>query len=153
MFITYEEHKAPFLNFFGDGATHWKAAELALHRVWFLVSLSQTESMDDGEYLQSSRTLLISNIAGVEQFAKLQVPSPLRLDAVYIVTPSHVNGSQQWKMEVLRAFWKAEEPSTPGQLADIYETAGGETYVDSILGTSAQRLRKKILYCTFPLQQ
>jgi len=152
MFVTYEEYKAPFPSFFGRELTYWKAAELALHRLWFLVSISEPDS-DDGDSFPASRTLLISNIADVEQFATPQVASKLQLDAVYIVTPGHVNGSHQWKMEALRAVWRAEEPSAPGQLAAIYETAEGKTYVDSMLGTSTRHLRKKVLHHTFPLQQ
>jgi len=153
MFVTYEEYKAPFPSFFGKELTYWKAAELALQRLWFLVSISQPDSIDDSESFPASRTLLISSIADVEQFAEPQACSQIHLDAVYIVTPGHVNGSHRWKMDALRAVWRAEEPSAPGQLADIYETAGGKTYVDSTLGTSAMHLRKKVLHRTFPLQQ
>jgi hypothetical protein len=152
MFVTYEEYKAPFPSFFGKELTYWKATELALHRLWFLVSISQPDP-DDSDSFPASRTLLISNIADVEQFAKPQAASQLQLDAVFIVTPGHVNGSRQWKMEALRSVWRAEEPSAPGQLAEIYETAEGQTYVDSMLGTLARHLQKKVLHHTFPLQQ
>jgi hypothetical protein len=48
--------------------------------------------------------------------------------------------------------WRAEEPSALGQLADIYETAEGVTYADSMLATPLKRLRKKVLHHTFPFQ-
>lgn len=151
MFLTYKEHKAP-LNPFGDGLTHWWAAELALQRPWFLVSISQPDSIDDDSF-RVSRTMLISNISDVEALTKLDVASHLQLDSVFIVTPGHFNGTNQWKMEPLRAVWRAEEPSEHGQLADIYETAEGATYADSMLATPVKRLRKKVLHHTFPLPQ
>jgi hypothetical protein len=150
MFVTYKEHKAP-RNPFGDGLTHWWAAELALERPWFLVSISQPDSIDDDSF-RVSRTMLMSNISDVEALTKLDVASRLQLDSVFIVTPGHFNGTSQWKMEPLRAVWRAEEPSALGQLADIYETAEGVTYADSMLATPLRRLRKKVLHHTFPLQ-
>jgi len=151
MFVTYKEHKAPF-NPFGEGLTHWRAAELALQRPWFLVSVSQPDSNDKDSF-RASRTMLVSSITDVEGLAQTEVPNHLQLDSVFIVTPGHFNGTNQWKMEPLRAVWKAEEPSQLGQLADIYETAEGLTYADSMLATPVKRLRKKILHRTFPLHQ
>lgn len=151
MFVTYTEHKSPF-NPFGDGLTHWKAAELALQRPWFLVSISQPDSIDDDSF-RVSRTMLVSNIADVEGLTQMEVPSQLQLDSVFIVTPGHFNGTSQWKMEALRAVWRAEEPSALGQLADIYETAEGVTYADSMLATPVKRLKKMVLHHTFPLPQ
>lgn len=153
MFVTYEEHRAPFLNLFGDDLTHWKTAELAFHRLWFLVSLSQFEPPIDGDSFGLNRTMLISKIADVEELAQMEATTnQLQLDSVMIVTPGHVNGTNRWKMEPLRAVWRAEEPSAPGQV-DVYETAEGVMYVDSGLDIPPKRLRKKILRCTFPLQQ
>ena len=151
MFVTYKEHRGP-LNPFGDGLTHWRAAELALQRPWFLVSISQPDSIDDDSF-RVSRTMLVSNIADVEGLAQMEVTTQLQLDSVFIVTPGHFNGTSQWKMEPLRAIWRAEEPSEVGQLADIYETAEGVTYADSMLATPVKRLHKKVLHRTFPLQQ
>ncbi len=96
--------------------------------------------------------MLMSNISDVEALTQLDVASPLQLDSVFIVTPGHFNGTSQWKMEPLRAVWRAEEPSALGQLADIYETAEGVTYADSMLATPLKRLRKKVLHHTFPQQ-
>ena len=152
MFVTYEEHKTPFSGIFGDGEMHWRAAELALQRLWFLVSVSDFESLDSRDSFRASRTMLLSRIADVEELAELESASHLQLESVFIVTPGHVNGTNRWKMEPLRASWKADEPSAPDLLADIYETAEGATYVDSVLGTSAKKLTRKNPR-TFPLQQ
>lgn len=83
----------------------------------------------------------------------MEMANQLQLDSVFIVTPGHVNGTNQWRMEPLRNVWRAEEPSEPGQMAEIYETAEGVTYVDSMLATPAKRFGKKVLHRTFPLQQ
>ncbi|MDP2451815.1 hypothetical protein [Polaromonas sp.] len=97
--------------------------------------------------------MLISKIADVEELAQMEATTnQLQLDSVMIVTPGHVNGTNRWKMEPLRAVWRAEEPSAPAQV-DVYETAGGVMYVDSVLDIPSKQLRKKILRCTFPLQQ
>lgn len=149
MFVTYKEHKAP--NPFGEGS-HWRATELALQRPWFLVSISQTEGIDD-DALRVSRTMLVSNISDVEGLAQMEVAPRLQLDSVFIITPGVFNGTSQWKMEPLRAVWKAEEPLQLGQLADIYETAEGMTYADSLLATPVNGFAQKVLHRTFPLQQ
>ena len=153
MFVTYEEHKAPFFDLFGDGLTHWKATELALQQSWFLVSISQSDSIDNSDSFRVSRTILLSNIADVEGLAQMEMTKQLQLDSVFIVTPGHVNGTNRWKMEYLRAVWRAEEPSAPDQLVEIYETAEGVTYAHSMLDTPVKRLRKKVLHRTFPLPQ
>ncbi|MDP1740978.1 hypothetical protein [Polaromonas sp.] len=150
MFVTYKEHKAP-LNPFGDGLAHWRAAELALQRPWFLVSLTQPESIDD-DSSRVSRTMLVSNITDVEGLAQMEENGGLQLDSVFIVTPGPFNGTSQWKMEPLRAVWSAEEPSQIGQLADLYETAEGATYADSLLATPLKSFHKRVLYRTFPLK-
>lgn len=150
MFVTHKEHKAPF-NPFGEALTHWRAAELALQRPWFLVSISHPDSVEDDSF-RVRRTMLMSNISDVEALTQDDAASQLQLESVFIVTPGHFNGTGQWRMEPLRTVWRAEEPSGPGQLADIYETAEGVTYADSMLATPVKRLRKKVLHCTFPLQ-
>jgi hypothetical protein len=112
MFLTYKEHKAAF-NPFGDGLTHWRAAELALHRPWFLVSISHPDSTEDDSF-RVNRTMLMSSISDVEALTQPDASTKLQLDSVYIVTPGHLNGSSQWRMDPLKAVWKAEEPSGPG---------------------------------------
>lgn len=97
--------------------------------------------------------MLVSEIADVEGLAQMEVASRLQLDSVLIVTPGAFNGTSQWKMEPLRAVWRAEEPSELGQLVHIYETAEGTTYADSMLATPVNRFGQKVLYRTFPLQQ
>lgn len=154
MFITNDAYKSPVSGLLGDPAVaYWAAAEVALYQSWFLVTISQAESIDVGNTFEIARTMLISNIADVEGLAQLRTDGYPRLDSVLIITPSHVNGTGTWKMESLQAVWTAEEPSVPGQVVRIFETSAGRTYAISMLGTPLEELRNKTLCLRFPLPE
>jgi len=59
---------------------------------------------------------------------------------VSIVTPGHVNGTDQWQMHLLDSIRTAEEPEAQGQTVDVFETRGGARYAYSMLGTSIEDL-------------
>lgn len=110
MFITYDEHKVPLPLLWGNSSTHWKAAELALQRVWFVVSVAQTDSRDDSDGYPICHTMLIFNMVDLEALAPAAAVSDVQLESVLIVTPGYINGTGQWKMEPLKALWIAKEP-------------------------------------------
>lgn len=154
MFITNNACRLPVSDLLeGRAQTYWAAAELALNQSWFLVTFSQTESIDDGNALEVGRTMLISNIADVEGLTQMGAEGQPRLDSVLIVTPSHVNGTDSWKMEPLQAVWMAEEPSVSGQVVKIYETCAGVKYARSMLGTPIEGLRNMTLRFRFPVPE
>lgn len=149
MFITYDEHKVRLPPLWGNSSTHWKAAELALQRVWFVVSLAQSDESNDGYPI--THTMLIFNMVDLEALAPEEAVSGFQLDSVLIVTPGYVNGTGQWKMETLKALWSAKEPRDPAQVVEIYETGEGVLYTDSMRNTPAQRLHDKKLLRSFPV--
>jgi len=68
----------------------------------------------------------------------------LAIDAILVVTLSHLNSTRSWKMEPLKAVWMAEEPSTPGvPVAEIYETAEGVKY--HRYGMGSEKLSNPVL--------
>lgn len=153
MFITNTAFRSPISGLFGnDSETYWHAAELALQHSWFLVTFIQAESDDEDAY-EVGRTMLVSSMSEVEQLAYQNSGGLLRLDSVQVITPGHVNGTEQWKMDPLRAVWAAEEPSVEGQIAQIYETSAGLKYVCSMLGTPIDELKTQTLRFRAPAKE
>ena len=74
----------------------------------------------------------------------------IKIDSVQIVTPGHINCSDHWKMDKLRAVWSAQEPECEGQTADLYETSDGVWYAHSILGTSLDDLTSRTMRFSSP---
>lgn len=141
MFITNTAFRSPVSNLFGGSSeTYWLAAELAAQHPWFLVTVHQLESADD-DSIAISRTILISDVITLEQFVRANSGSLVSIGSVQLITPGHINGSDQWQMDKLRAVWTAEEPSTTGQTTDVFETAAGRKYAYSMLGTSVDDLQ------------
>lgn len=150
MFITREAYKSPvsaFLSSIGD--IGWSATEVALQQVWFLVHLEEIEAEDDVGYT-SVRTMLLFDFQSVERFLQTGQGSGLRLKAVHIVTPSHVNGSDSWQMDQLRAVWQGREMVDEHEIPmDIFETVSGKKYPASFCCLSVEDLAGDILKFQF----
>ena len=140
MFITHQSAKSPFSELLGGTSHgHWNEVELALELPWFVVALRQAESDAHG-VIEIPRTILLSSVQEVEKIALQTVDGPTKLVAIHIVTPGHFNGSEAWKMDQLRAVWKAVDPKEPGRIVDVYETRDGEKYSSSPQGTGVDAL-------------
>lgn len=140
MFITNQAHKSPFSGFLGDSSeSHWLAVELALRLPWFLASFQEFESKSVDAF-SVERTIMIHSVEALEQLVKESDHGLLKFDSVHIVTPSHVNGTDQWKMDLLDCIRKADDPAAHGQNVDVFETRGGARYACSMLGTSIEDL-------------
>lgn len=152
MFITDTAFRSPVSDLFGDASvTYWHATELALHHSWFLVTVRQVESDDDAFVV--GRTMMLSRASDVEDLIQQNSAGLLRFESVQVITPAHVNGSEHWKMDPLLAVWVADEPSFPGQIAEVYETSEGVKYVISMLGTPIDQLRHQALRFRAPVQK
>lgn len=150
MFITNNAFKSPVSDLLADSSdTYWQATELALHHPWFLVAFRQLETCDD-DYFEFGRTMLLSNVSEVEQLIQQDSGGRLLFDSIQVITPGHVNGTDQWKMEPLHAVWSAQDPSFKGQTMDVYETVAGVKYANSKLGTSIDELEIETLRIRFP---
>lgn len=150
MFITNNAFRSPISDLLADPSeTYWQATELALHHPWFLVTFRQLD-LSDHEPFEIGRTVLLSNVGEMEQLINQDSGGRLVFDSIQVITPGHINGSDQWKMEPLHAAWSAQEPNVEGQTLEVYETIAGVRYVNSILGTSIDDLQMETLIARFP---
>lgn len=150
MFITNQAFKSPISQLLGNpDEQYWAAAELALCHPWFLVTFRHTQETDATDTLEITRTILLSNVTDVEHWAHQEQGGSMQLESVLLVSPGHLNGTDGWRMEPLSAVWTAEEPSTGGQMVDIYETRAGVKYVHSMLGTQIGELHNETLRFRF----
>ena len=141
MFITYEAHKSPLSGLFGDKASHWRAVEIALNRTWYLVSVQQFES-DAKDSLAVQSTMLLGNLDEVEKLTLAHNDvGQFRIESIQVVTPSHINGSNEWKMDVLASVLSAEDPEEHDQPVDVLVTREGVHYADSWVRTPLEKLR------------
>ena len=151
MFITDNAFKSPLSGFISDQSeSYWTTVELALHDSWFIVTFRQDWSPDSDGSINIGRTLMLSDLSRIEPLIELRDGGHLELESVQMVSPAHVNGTQDWNMERLSSVWLAEEPSSPGQLAEIYETTAGTTYVSSVQSTPLEAFATKELRYCFP---
>ena len=149
MFITNDAFRDPFSNmFYGDGDTCWKAVELILHQSWFLVSFAQ-EGTGSEKGIEFGRNMLMSNFQQVEQLLELKSQDGLRVNSVNIITPSHVNGTDGWRMDKVSAVWLGKTPSMESQLIEVFETSSGQKFSISSLGVPASQMTLERLKVQF----
>lgn len=152
MFITRDTYKSSVAALFlGKGEAGWSATELALQQTWFLIHLEASDSEDDQE-LYCNRTVLLFDFQSVEHFITSSQDGNVRLKSVHIVTPGHVNGSDDWKMDQLRAVWQGREPVHESKNSipiDIFETVSGEKYSASFSVLSVEELATDTLKFEF----
>ncbi len=141
MFVTNEACKSTFPRFFAaPDELYWTAAKLALHVPWFLVRFSQTEETDGGENIAFHETVMLTDVRDVAGLVQSCADGVLKSAAAYVITPGHVNGTNDWKMESLKAVWLANEPDTPTRKVTIFETIEGSRYGMSSLETPLEAL-------------
>jgi hypothetical protein len=150
MFITRDAYKSPVSALFlRNGEAGWSATELVLQQTWFLVQLQEFDAVDESEF-SCCRTVLLFDFQSVEQFILSNQEGKVRLKSVHIVTPGHVNGSDSWKMDQLRAVWQGIEPIDEFEVPmDIFETVTGEKYTASFTGLSTKELASDTLKFEF----
>jgi hypothetical protein len=150
MFITKSAYKSPVSAFFtGRGEVAWSATELALQQIWFLVQLEEIEAAG-GSGFSISRTVLLFDFQNVEQFIQSDPGDRARLKSVHIVTPGHVNGSDNWQMDQIKAVWQGREPVDDYEIPmDIFETVSGKKYSASFSDLSIEELAGETLKFQF----
>lgn len=144
MFITNEAHRSKFSALFGETKqAHWAAVELALNHPWFLVNFKQFEDdpiADSEDNFSISRTMLVDCISSVEQLIQSNSSELFKFESVQIVTPGHMNGTCEWKMETLDLVRTAHHPDYDGHSVDMYVTTEGHKYTHCMLGLPVDEL-------------
>ena len=111
---------------------------------WRQIDHSETEP------LEVSRTILAADFEQVEQFVRLRNPADVAIDAVHIITPSHVNGTGDWAMDTIARVWSVQEPGMASQYTPVYECRSGRSYACSLLGTPIDELIARTLQFEVP---
>lgn len=151
MFITREAYRSPVSALFlSGGDVVWTATELGLQQIWFLAHLEEVDT-EDGDGYASNRTMLLSDFQSIEHFLQSSHDGKVRLKSVHILTPGHVNGSDGWQMDRLRAVWQGREMLDEHPIpTDIFETVSGKKYPASFCGLSVEELAGDTLKFRFP---
>lgn len=150
MFITNEAFRSPIASLFGStNEMYWSSAELALQHPWFLLTLRQVDRSESEPWV-TKRTLLLSSDDQVEQLMSLSEPDEISVESLLIVSPSHINGTSHWAMDVVHKVWTAHEPEHESLHASVYETSSGRRYTNSALGTPAEDLVVETLKFEIP---
>ena len=140
MFITNETFRAPINSLFGSkNETYWSSAEVALQHPWFLLTLRQVDRSESEPWV-TKRTLLLSSDDQIEQLMSLGEPDSISVESLQIISPSHINGTSNWAMDVVHKVWSAHEPGHESLLISIYETISGRRYTNFALGTPVEDL-------------
>lgn len=125
MFVTNPSFKAPFSN--GMRAvepTYWRAAEIALMRPWFVVTMGHVAS---GRRKKTKELSLIGSsvyvVAEAYDVAQMQASPPegSKLLTVQAVFPTFDNVAPDWRMERAEAIWRTRRSSDPDDGSFIYE--------------------------------
>jgi hypothetical protein len=153
MFFTYTNWKSAIHNrFCAPNQQYWSGVELALKKPWFIVTISQTESIEDGEEVLFRRDIFVPSFAEIEQLAQQEGDRLLKLDSVMIVIPNLINGMGAWTMEPLTAVWEADEPNAPGAPVEFCETQSGSKIMTTFGACRFEELTNHKLRYRFPIQ-
>nr|WP_315491413.1 hypothetical protein [uncultured Rhodoferax sp.] len=141
MFLANEAHRSPFAKLFRNKfESEFLAVELTLYKTWFLICFSQLDS-DAPDALPIQRSMLVDSLELVERMTQTSSNGLLIVNSVQVVTPSHINGTDVWKMEVLDSVITAKDPEDTGQILDVLVTSNGSRYVDSWVETKLDSLQ------------
>lgn len=151
MFITRDAQKSALSAIFlAEGETGWLSTELALEQIWFLVHLEETD-FTNGSDFSCNRTVLLFDFRSVERLILSREHTNVQLRSVHIVTPAHVNGSDSWKMDQLRAVWHGREQVEQFEVPmNIFETISGRKYPSSFSALSIDELSTGTLKFDLP---
>ena len=136
MFETHREFEIHLPKIFGDDRNQvWEYVFTRLHTPWLQVTCLPS----DKEVDQFSKILHIPDIIGL---LALQRDASATISEAYYVSPSHINGSENWKMDLLDHVMIADEPyECIEQHAYIYVLKNEQRLVDSNLNTKENELK------------
>jgi hypothetical protein len=149
MFETHQEYEVIMPGVFGgdEGNQVWERVSTRLNMIWFYVICLPA----DKEIDQLSKMLLISDVEGLMD---LQKDTSATISEAYIVSPSFINGSDVWKMNLLDHVLTGIEPMPDFELmtdveqhAYIYVLKDGQRLLDSNLETKEADLTDIQILC------
>ena len=151
MFITNDANRSSIGQIISSPAeTYWTAIELALSRIWFVITFIQADVLGGGKKCSIKRTMFLSSIEDIEGIVDLCGKPGFEIDAAYIVSPGYTNGSSDWNFERMVAVWSAYDKSVPGETVSIFETESGARYTDGLHETPIANFRDVRLRIALP---
>jgi hypothetical protein len=134
MLVTLDKFRSPISSlFFEDGTSCWLSCEFSLQQAWFLVQLQEFEGLDALEY-SCERTVLLFDFRSIRDLLEKGKQSTLRVKAIHLVTPSHMNGTDSWRMERVRKVISGHQTVAGEEFpVEVLETTEGVKY-DSFSG-------------------
>lgn len=123
MFQTYDQAKM-HLPWFETGENAWTYAELLVNHTWFFADCKITDGIDT-----VSSTYLLSKSS---QIGDLISNPNISIQAIYVVSPPHMNDKNSWNMDKLnRVSYGLVEDEGYEFIVEIYELKNGSKYYSS----------------------
>ena len=106
---------------------YWNYCEMSSQEPWFYLVYSKRSKAPAAvrSFITADAAVLMSHL----------LDSDTCVREAYLVSPSHINQSKQWKMEALKGVCVGHEPDSMHQIAYLYELHNGSHYVFSELAT------------------
>ncbi len=146
MFIAHESTRRPTSQLFAHyGESHFSAVELAIDAIWFVVTSTETESIE-GETYKLQRTWLLSHPLQLRTFLE----AGNEVNDILIVTPSYANGSDGWRMDRLSRVWHANEPDDNVANTYVFETSTGRRFSNSAARTPVEDMVVGSMFLQMP---
>lgn len=120
MFRTHKQAEIPSDELYGGDAQLWSVVEQSLHGPWFYVSVLE------GHPGQRLCTMLLVQEVPVEALLAQQSETT-KIENVQLVTPSYLNNTNSWRMEVLSELVKLRSADS---LCYQFLVESGHRYVD-----------------------
>ena len=126
----------------GDKDTQaWEHISTRLNTLWLYVVCVPADKEQD----QLEKILFISDIV---DFLAIKKDSSATISKTYVISPDHLNGSDDWKMDLLDHVLVGNEPITDFEHhAYIYVLKNEQRLVDSTFSTKEDDLKKIQLLC------
>ena len=121
MFLTYKRAEIAYPPLFGDDFQMWRFVELEEHRPWFYVVINRRRKTTSWRTM-----LLIPTEEELEHMLEKRAEGTL-VEAVQVVLPARINGSNDWTMERLTELVRVYDPDER-VLGYDFKTASGQTY-------------------------
>lgn len=126
MFTTQKHTKIP-LQIVSPREELWPYVELSINCPWFCC---EYERLFDDESFNS--TIFFTNIEHIKTFKKLE---NVNIKAVYLVSPSYLNTTGEWKMNKLAKIQSAELKYKNSRVPIIkYVSADGSFLIHNVTG-------------------
>lgn len=112
--------------------TYWRAAELAVAQVWFIVTIGHTgvrkRASGSGPNIEGTTTLLLAEPNEVVKLFDAQ-PDTMTILAVRAVIPTFNSIGEDWEMSQVTAIWQYQPYSDDGAdevPVEVIETENGQ---------------------------